>query len=588
MKIVTKINVLANKLSHSFKRFPVTLLFATLMVGVLIFMNHLDFNLEKSRDIYTRVSMALALGIPLSLSLHVFLERNVHVKTPVKILSHIAVMVVLSVYYFLFLKNQEMVTMTRYVAYTIALYMLFSIIPYFRKKTNYELYVIKLFTRFVTTYVYSIVLYLGIVAILVTINLLFNADIPGEVFADMALIVAGIFAPAFFLADVPRREEEVLPESYPKVLSILLQFIILPLISVYTIILYVYFGKIVITRQLPQGIIGNLVLWYSIVSTIVLFFIYPLRKKSQWIKSFINIFPKAILPLLAMMFVAIAIRINAYGITENRYFVLIVGLWVTGVMIYYSVKKDIINIFVTISLAIVAVLTVTGPWSAYSVSKSSQNKRFEEIVKRYDMIDQSGNIKNSEDEFSQADQVQVSGIISYFNHYHDLEDIKYLPADFEISDMKNLFGFDLKDDGLGFDQSREYFNYFLERRESLVDIKDFDYFTTYEIYSSESFQQSNGDYNIAYDHKEKELIIKNKEKILYKTNLEKVVSNIHNKNKGKATDKERLKEEEMAFKDENKEIKIQVVFKNLSGFENRSTDEVNLESAEFYTFIKFK
>src|SRR5690606_7885089 len=131
--------------------------------------------------------------------------------------------------------------------------------------------------RFVVTYVYSVILYLGLAAIMGTIKLLFDANIPWDIYFDMGVIVAGIFAPAFFLSDVPMRDEEISEESYPKVLRVLLQFIILPLLFVYTMILYAYFAKSIVTMQLPQGIIGNLVLWYSIISAIILFFIYPLR-----------------------------------------------------------------------------------------------------------------------------------------------------------------------------------------------------------------------------------------------------------------------------------------------------------------------
>ncbi|HSQ88255.1 DUF4153 domain-containing protein, partial [Romboutsia sp.] len=520
----------------------------------------------------------------LSLAIDVFFEGNTNIKKYTQILSYVGIAILLIVYYLLFLRNVEMESMTRYVAYTIAFYLLFSIIPYFRRKKNYELYVIKLCTRFIITYLYSAILYAGLAAILATINLLFDADISGKFFADMAFIVGGIFAPAFFLADVPRRGEEASFESYPKVLSVLLQFIILPLLSIYTIILYSYFGKLIVTRHLPQGVIGNLVLWYSIVSTIVLFLIYPLRKVSPWIRTFITIFPKAIVPLLTMLFVAIGIRVNAYGIKESRYFVLVVGTWVTWVMIYYAVKKDVTNIFLSTSLAIIAFLSVTGPWSAYSISQISQNKRFDQIVRQYEMIDKTGSIKSPKKEFVESDKKKVSGIIIYFNQYHDLKNIKYLPKNFETSDMKSLFGFDLIDEGRGFYGNGEYFDHYLDRERNLIDIKDFDYFAEYEIYDPEKFQQVNGDYTITCDNNKKEIFIKYKGQIIYRNELEKLVAEIHHKNRGNNSPKE----EEMTFKDENQDIKIQIVFKNINGSENKHTDEVNVEGMSFYTFIKFK
>ena len=64
-----------------------------------------------------------------------------------------------------------------------------------------------------------------------------------------------------------------------------------------------------------------------------------------------------------MMFVAMGIRVSAYGITENRYFVLAAGLWVTGSMLYLIFAKRPRNVFLPASLALVVVLSVYGPWS---------------------------------------------------------------------------------------------------------------------------------------------------------------------------------------------------------------------------------
>ncbi len=150
--------------------------------------------------------------------------------------------------------------------------------------------------------------------------------------------------------------------------------------------------------------------------------------------------------------------------------------------------------------------------------------------------------------------------------------------------MKSLFGFDLIDEGQGFYKNREYFDHYLNKERNLVDIKDFDYFAEYEIYVSENFQQTNGDYTITYDNKKKEILIKYKGQIIYRNELEKLAAEIHRKNRGNNNPKEG----EMTFKDENQDIKIQFVFKNINGSENKHTDDVNVEGMGFYTFIKFK
>ncbi|MFZ7131862.1 MAG: DUF4153 domain-containing protein [Eubacteriales bacterium] len=119
-----------------------------------------------------------------------------------------------------------------------------------------------------------------------------------------------------------------------------MNYIVIPLITVYTFILYAYFLKILVTWQWPQGLVSHLVLWYACIGVGVLFLITPLLQKNFFNHLFKMIFSKGILPLLVMMFISIGLRVQQYGITENRYFVILLGLWVTGIMIYFALRKN--------------------------------------------------------------------------------------------------------------------------------------------------------------------------------------------------------------------------------------------------------
>lgn len=373
------------------------------------------------------------------------------------------------------LKDFSMVSVTRYIAFSLAFYLIFTFIPYFYRRENFELYVIKLFTSFLITYLYSLILFLGLAAMLFTVDKLFSAGISSKLYFDIWLIVAGIFAPGFFLADIPEFGKEFSIDNYPKVLRVLLLNIVMPMIVVYSIILYVYFVKIIITWKWPEGIISNLVLWFSIISTIVIFFTYILRDRNKWVRIFTSIFPKLILPLLAMMFVSIAIRVNAYGITENRYFVIVAGLWVTGCMLYFSFTKSLKNTVLLVSLALIAVLSVSGPWSGYSVSKLSQNMRFEKILKTNNMLKDSSITKPPKD-LQENDKKEISEIIAYFNRYHSLKDVKYLPVGFKTEQAKDILGFELQDyDGVRNGNSK-YFDHYLSEDGSVMEINDYNYF----------------------------------------------------------------------------------------------------------------
>lgn len=93
-------------------------------------------------------------------------------------------------------------------------------------------------------------------------------------------------------------------------------------------ILYIYFIQSLVTLEWPKGTVSHLVLWYSAFSAVVLFLLYPLVQENKYIRLFFTWFPKLALPAILVMFAAIGIRIHAYGVTENRYFVVALGLWV--------------------------------------------------------------------------------------------------------------------------------------------------------------------------------------------------------------------------------------------------------------------
>ncbi|MGI6486515.1 MAG: DUF4153 domain-containing protein [Tepidanaerobacteraceae bacterium] len=158
----------------------------------------------------------------------------------------------LTLYFLFYLHDLKTATMIRYIAFSIAFYLTFSFIPYFYKRENYELYVITLLSRFFVTYIYSMVLYAGLAAILFTIDRLFSIKVSHKFYLDCLIIVGGIFAPAFFLADIPQIGEDMKPENYSKVLKVLILYIVMPILVIYTIILYAFFAKILITLEWPS------------------------------------------------------------------------------------------------------------------------------------------------------------------------------------------------------------------------------------------------------------------------------------------------------------------------------------------------
>ncbi|MDF2673791.1 MAG: hypothetical protein K0R09_2056, partial [Clostridiales bacterium] len=525
----------------------------------------------------------LALGVPVSLSIKFVFERFDRIKNLSRILIYILSTLLLIAYYFLLLPDFNLVPMTRYIALSIAFYFAALLIPYFYERTNFELYVIKLILRFFTTLIFSIVLQLGISAILLTIDSLLGIQVYSNLYLYIWFIICGIFAPTFFLAGVPPNNLELEVEDYPKILKILLLYIVIPLISVYTLILYLYFAKVLITYKWPVGLVGHLVLWYSVISIFVIFLVYPLIAESKWVKNFIFWFPKLILPLIIMMFVSVGIRVSAYGITENRYFVLALGLWALGIMLYWSIARKNRNIVLPLSLAVIVFLSVIGPWSAYSTSIFSQNNRFKGILSKYNMIKDNTIIKPSST-IKAEDEKEINAILKYFNNSHSLMNVKYLPKDFKLTEVKNLFGFEYKDDYYG-PQDNVYFSYSLNFVSSPHNISGFDYLFNFR-YPGNTQNQSNQKIKAEFNRESQEFMMNYNGIEIYKRSLSDFAEELYEKY-GTTSDKT-ITSEEMTFVDENKDVKIKFLFINIYGNRNTAENKTTIENMEFDVLVDIK
>ncbi len=581
MKFFSSFKKMLFSLYQSIKRFPVTL-FLSLAVTVLgiIITEYTQRGNDDFIKMLGRIAMVLTLGIPISLSFKFIFERFNWIKSLTKVLIYITSALFLFVYYFFLLPDFTIVPLTRYIAFIIVSILAALIIPYFYKRTNIELYTIKLILRFFTTFIFSIILQLGISAILFTIDKLLGVPVYNKLYLYIWYVICGVFASTFYLAGVPTNNQEHELSDYPKILKILLIYIVMPLISVYTFILYLYFAKVLIAFTWPVGLVGNLVLWYSVISIFVIFLVYPLTAESKWVRNFIFWFPKLILPLIIMMFVSVGIRVRAYGFTENRYFVLALGLWVLVSMLYFSIIKVKRNIILPLSLGIIVFLSVTGPWSAYSASINSQNNRFQGILTIYNMI-KDNTIVNSSLAITSQDKKEINAILRYFNNTHSLKNVKYLPEGFKLSDMKKLFGFEYEEyyNNPG---SNNYFAYALNFVSSPYDISGFDYLFSFR-YPGNTQNQSNEKIKAEFNRENQEFKLYYNGLEIYKKTLSDFADKLYEQY-GTTADKS-ITPEEMTFIDENNNIKIKFLFINIYGNRDTAANKTTIDNMEFDVLV---
>jgi len=193
---------------------------------------------------------------------------------------------------------------------------------------------------------------------------LFNIKTKIDYYYYLAVICFAFFAPLYLLANIPDKVAKYCEEvNLTKGLKIFALYILTPIASVYTIILYIYLFKIIFEWELPQGLVSYLVSALACTGLVVITLLYPARFKV------LRYFGLIMLPLLALMSIGIVRRLSDYGITISRCYVLLLNIWLYGVFIYIFITKAERIKLIPVSFALIALLSSVGPWSIANVTK---------------------------------------------------------------------------------------------------------------------------------------------------------------------------------------------------------------------------
>lgn len=583
MKFIKRIETTLLNTKRSVRRFPITVGISTFLAILLIYFNENSSDMTNIvMDNFIRLNMVVGLGIIISLCIGLFNERFFSKNKFNEVISYFIGLIFLVLYYYFLLKEFEMVPMVRYFATVIFFILVFFYIYRISKEDGYENYVIGLFSSAALTAIYSGVLYFGLSAILFTIDRLFDINIDSKYYLYMFFIVSFIFAVSLFLSKIPNDKDGLITHSYARSLEILLLYIVIPLLTVYNIILYAYFVKILVTWEWPKGLVSHLVLWSSALSVGVIFLITPVLETSKIAKQFKIWFPKAVLPILVMMFMSIWIRVDQYGVTERRYFVILLGLWITGIMLYYSFKKPLRNIIIPISLSIVVLISVYGPLSSFSVSIRSQNNRLNNILLTNDLLIDNKLVSNSN---TSIDAVhEVSNIISYYKENHNLSDIKVLPKDFKTEDMQELFGFAYNPQNQ-YGGEPGYFYYGRDYNKGYIEISGYDYLLYLSGWNNET--TTIADLSIKHDPNKNILTVKRDNVTIFEQDLLVFVEEAYNTNKN-IESKESLTIDQLTFYSENENLQLKFVFNSISGRYDSNTQKISIDGLDYNLLVGIK
>jgi len=397
----------------------------------VIYLVDLAWNEQEGSYLIQNLCWIFALGISLFLAISVVGESR-EWNRPTRLLSKMAVAALLGIYFMTLPEDfgvSGSVSFYRYITLVLAAHLLVSVAPFIIKKSVPDFWAFNktLFIRLLLSILYVGVLFNGLSVAIYALEVLLEFDISGVRYAQLAILLNGVFAPWFFLTGVPDPSSLTKREkTYPKGLRIFVKYVLLPLIVVYLMILYLYMGKILIEWEWPNGWVANLVLNFSIIGILGLLLIYPERelKEHSWLRLYQQGFYIALIPLIFLLSLAIWVRITDYGVTVNRYYVATLAVWLTGVAVYFLISKRNDIRIIPASLIIIILLISFGPYSAYTVSERSQINRLEQHLSAYDLLDENGTVRQTDREIPFQDRKQISSGIHYLLELKGVESIQ--------------------------------------------------------------------------------------------------------------------------------------------------------------------
>ncbi|MEI6728732.1 MAG: DUF4153 domain-containing protein [bacterium] len=332
----------------------------------------------------------------------------------------------LGLIYFLILpSNDALLTTVHYLIFAIlavAITLLSSIAPVVLKNSNEVLWIYtwKMFVRLFFTALFFGVLAMGVNFSIFAITFLFSILGDYRVALSFSSVILGLLAPLFFLSGFPTDFSKLEKDFvYPKFLDIFNRYILFPIISIFLVILYAYGLKVLFTWSWPNGQLVYLVISFLIPALLCANLFYLKLSSSKVIKILYKAIYALILPLIALYFVAIWLRINEYGITESRYYVVLIGIWFAVISVYFLVaKKPLLKVY-HLSIVVLALISIIGPWSSYALSRNDQAARLQKLLENKSILVGGKLQKVDPKNVSDQDQIQISSQVQFLQVNYD-------------------------------------------------------------------------------------------------------------------------------------------------------------------------
>lgn len=226
---------------------------------------------------------------------------------------------------------------------------------------------------------------LGIWAILATLRSLFDLPVPFRLASHAATIGFVLVLPLYWLAFQPRvlqiGAEEPSPDVLLRAIAALTDFVFIPLLAVYIVILHVYGVKIAIDGVLPRGQIGWMVSIFLGLGYAAFILALPRHSPLPALRNAFRLAwpPSTIVPV-GLLALALRQRVQAYGITDDRYLLALVAVGAALLFLAWLPRRRTDVRLVPAVFAALLLVGAVGPLAARNMTVRSQAERFVAVL----------------------------------------------------------------------------------------------------------------------------------------------------------------------------------------------------------------
>lgn len=384
-------------------------------------------------------------------------------------------------------------------------------------------------------------------------------------------IIYALIVPTIFLANYNNCEKTQLFQH--KALDIIINFVLLPILFIYTAILYLYFAKIFIVFSLPKNELASYLMGFFVM-VFIMHIIKPhiIDNNKTLIKFFFARFKYLLILPLLFLYISIGVRVFEYGLTVDRLAVLIITIYAT--YITFAIFKDGFNLKKSIIYILVSFYVLM--FSPF-ISNYSQELRVLNFLEKHQLL-VDNKIFPATKELSLQERIAISSMLNY----HTYENTTFLQEYFgskynsDILQKLNIKYADIYQ----VKQEKKYLSNYISLAKYNIDIADYTHHisTIYLNSKSKYYKHSR------YIFKNNILTIKLPNNRTYTFDIKHHLTTLMKDKKVEKIRNENI-QDAILISDDNK---LKVILTDIRGYWYYQKQTVDLSSVKFSLFFNLK